>query len=107
MGVADLAARLPDVATVRRWSISLAVLDAIMEPRAVMRYFTYEPAWGSSTELASMRNGSGDEYSIMFSSAGAYVRGFDHESSLSPWGQSPPAIVPGLVDGVPDAFRSC
>ncbi|MFE4802065.1 hypothetical protein ACFRFL_45945 [Streptomyces sp. NPDC056708] len=31
-------------------------------------------------EMASMRNGSGDEYSIVFSAAGAYVRGFDHET---------------------------
>lgn len=32
-----------------------------------------------------MRNGSGDEYAIVFSAAGAYIRGFDHEAVMSPY----------------------
>ncbi|WP_329536671.1 hypothetical protein OG568_46560 [Streptomyces sp. NBC_01450] len=30
-----------------------------------------------------MRDGSGGEYSVLFSAAGAYVRGCGHESSLN------------------------
>lgn len=55
--------------------------------------------------MASMRNGSGDEYAIVFSAAGAYVRGFDHESAMSPYAGDGP--WPGVVDEVPDVFRSC
>src|SRR5262245_26143982 len=51
-----------------------------------------------------MRNGSGDEYSIIFTGAGAFLRGFDHESPLSPFIQTPPALWPGLLTGLPAAF---
>lgn len=86
--------------------MSLAVLDAIISPEWEYRYFLYDAHWGPSEQLASMRNGSGDEYTIVFSDAGAYIRGFDHESPLSPWAQSPPGIVPGLVDDVPLSVRA-
>jgi hypothetical protein len=33
--------------------------------------------------MASMRNGSGDAYSIVFSSHGAFIRGMEHESPMS------------------------
>lgn len=48
-----------------------------------------------------MRNGSGDEYSIVFSAAGVFIRGFAHESSMSPYGGG---LWPGLIDSVPDVF---
>lgn len=53
-----------------------------------------------------MRNGSGDEYSIVFSAAGAYVRGFDHESPMSPYGQDG-SPWPGVIDDVPEIFKPC
>jgi len=31
-----------------------------------------------------MRNGSGDAYSIVFGPLGVIIRGFDHESPMSP-----------------------
>jgi hypothetical protein len=34
-----------------------------------------------------MRDGSGGEYSVLFSAAGAYVRGFGHESPMSRYAQ--------------------
>lgn len=104
MTVALLAARLPAIEQVRRWSQSLAVLDAILSPDWEMRYFSFDPVWSEHEQMASMRNGSGDEYAIVFSDAGAYVRGFDHESPLSPWMQNPPQIVTGLVDALPQVF---
>ncbi len=106
MPVSALAARLPEAETVRRWSQSLAVLDAILGADWEHRYFSFDAHWDDGEQLASMRNGSGAEYSIVFSRAGAYVRGFDHESSLSPWAQSPPALWPGLVDDVPTELEA-
>ena len=52
-----------------------------------------------------MRNGSGDEYSIVFAPAGVYIRGFDHESPLCPWERPSPSVAPGLTERVPDALR--
>lgn len=106
MSAAPVAARLPDIAALRRWSVSLALLDAVMSPEWQWRYFSFDPEWAPGEAMASMRNGSGDEYSIVFSDAGAYIRGFDHESPLSPWAQSPPGLVPGLVAGVPPSLRA-
>lgn len=55
--------------------------------------------------MASMRNGSGDDWSITFTAAGTYVRGFDHESALTPFAQQPQGVAPGLLDGMPDVLR--
>jgi hypothetical protein len=77
MTAVRLAGRLPAIDVVRRWSQSLAVLDAIMSPHREYRYFSYDPEFGPDQSLASMRNGSGDEYSITFTQDGAFLRGFD------------------------------
>jgi hypothetical protein len=53
-----------------------------------------------------MRNGSGDEFDIVFAPVGAYIRGFDHESPLSPYRhEDVPEPWPGVLDSVPEAFR--
>jgi hypothetical protein len=57
---------LPAAGVVRRWSQSLAVLDAIMSGASEYRYFSFDREFGPGQALASMRNGSGDEYSITF-----------------------------------------
>ena len=51
-----------------------------------------------------MRNGSGDAYSIVFSRAGAFIRGFDHESPMSPARTG--RLWPDLVDAAPSAFAA-
>lgn len=83
----------------------MAVLEAILSPDWESRYHSFDAAWGPGEEMASMRNGSGDEYSIIFSEAGTYIRGFDHESVMSPYGNDGP--WPGVLDSVPEAFRHC
>jgi len=104
--VTTLAARLPEIEAVRRWSQSLATLDAILSPKWEYRYFSFDAHWAADEQMASMRSGSGDEYSIVFAPVGAYARGFDHESPMSPYAQSPPAVWPGVVDEVPVEFAS-
>ncbi|MCN0155303.1 hypothetical protein NDQ86_25295 [Salinispora arenicola] len=56
--------------------------------------------------MASMRNGSGDEWSIVFSQAGAFIRGFGHESPMSP-ANNDDELRPGLVDTVLGVFATC
>ncbi|MGW6505963.1 hypothetical protein ACWGCP_00065 [Streptomyces niveus] len=81
----DVACRLPAIGDLRNLCRSLAVLDAILSPERECRYYSFNSAWAQGEEMASMRNGSGDEYSIVFSTAGAYLRGFDHEAPMSPY----------------------
>ena len=105
MSVASLAARLPDGPTLRAWSQSLAVLDAVLSPDWETRYFSFDTHWGEREQLASMRNGSGDEYSFTHTKDGVYGRGFDHESALSPFIRTPPEPWRGLLEPIPDVLR--
>ncbi len=53
-----------------------------------------------------MRNGSGDEYFILFDPHGAIMKDFDHESAMSPWSADEERLRPGIFDDVPDEFQS-
>ncbi|MER5381438.1 hypothetical protein ABT040_14310 [Streptomyces sp. NPDC002688] len=80
--------------------------EAIVNPEGE-RYYSYSARWSETEEAATMRNGSGDEYDIVFAPTGAYIRGFDHESPLSPYHhEDVPAPWPGVLDSVPEAFRA-
>ncbi|MCC5574865.1 hypothetical protein IMZ11_04340 [Microtetraspora sp. AC03309] len=106
MTVYDVAARLPEIPALRDHCRALAMLDAILSPEWESRYHSFDAHWRPGEEMASMSNGSGDAYSIVFTSAGAYIRGFDHESPMSPWGNDDLEVWPGVLDTVPEVFRT-
>jgi hypothetical protein len=97
--VYDIAAQLPSIDVLRQRCKALAVLDAIVGGD----YYTYNCAWGDD-EAASMRNGSGEEYDIVFTADGAFIRGVYHESSMFTYTDG--QLWPGLLDGLPDEFQS-
>lgn len=101
----EVARSLPDIDRLRDLCRSAAVLEAILSPVWESRYYSFSADWSPEEEMASMRNGSGDEYSIVFSAAGAYVRAFAHESVMSPYVNEGP--WPGVLDSVPGVFGSC
>ncbi|WP_330261722.1 hypothetical protein [Streptomyces sp. NBC_00539] len=102
--VHELIAVLPDVHVLRDRCRALAALDVLMGGRSG-RYFDYDPGWGPGTEAGLMNNGAGDEYAILFTPDGVFGRGFDHESSMSPYTNEDMALWPGLVDTLPEVFR--
>ncbi|MEV7559597.1 hypothetical protein [Streptomyces sp. NPDC089795] len=104
MTVHDVARRLPTITDLRDLCRTLAMLNAILSPDRERRYYSFDTAWADGGRVASMRNGSGDEYSIVFSAAGVYVRGFSHESPMSPYGNDGEPW-PGVLDEVPEVFR--
>ncbi|MCX7113284.1 MAG: hypothetical protein NTX45_24865 [Proteobacteria bacterium] len=57
---------------VKKKSQALALLDAIIEPEWEYRYFSFNCNWDhrSSEMMASMRDGSGNEYFLHFSTSG-------------------------------------
>lgn len=59
---------MPGVDTLERLSQSVAMLDAILSPQWDYRYFSFHAVWDTSMNerMASMRNGSGDEYFLVF-----------------------------------------
>ncbi|MFE6907514.1 hypothetical protein [Streptomyces erythrochromogenes] len=102
--VHELIAVLPDVPVLRDRCRALAALEAVMGGRYGSR-FDYDPGWGPGTEAGLMDNAAGDEYAILFTPDGVFGRGFDHESSMSPYTNEDMALWPGLVDTLPEVFR--
>jgi len=99
-------ADLPSISDLLRQSQSLAMLDAVLSPQWDYRYYSFNSKWGPGEMMASMRDGSGDDYFILFDSHGAAIKGFDHEATMSPWSSDPPIIWPGMYDCIPDDFSS-
>ncbi len=72
---ATLAA-LPDIEGLRKLTQSLAMLDAIMSPEWEYRYYSFNSKWDDGEMMASMRNGSGDEYFILVCSLGSQDKNY-------------------------------
>jgi hypothetical protein len=96
--------QLPDLAGLMKLTKSLAMLDAIMMPEWQYRYYSFNSMWNTGEQMASMTDGSGDEWFCLFSSAGAALKGFDHESEMSPWVNDDHALWKGVLDQVPAVF---
>lgn len=90
---------LPSPDALERLCQSLAILDAILSPDWESRYYSFNKRWDEDANhrMASMRNGSGDEYFIVFQPEGAILKGFAHESAAAN------QILP-VFEGVPPSF---
>lgn len=88
---------LPGIEDLRRLTRSLAVLDAILCAEWEYRYYSFDPAWAPEQSMASMRNGSGDDWFALFTPAGAGLIGLAHEATVYEYGKE----LPGLFDGLP------
>jgi hypothetical protein len=85
-----------------RRCVSLALVDAIMSPDWQFRYYSFDGAWGESSMVASMRDGSGDDLFIAFGADGVFIKGYAHEAPMSPCAVGRDGKVwPGIYDGVP------
>jgi len=80
---------------------ALALVELAINDRPLLRVHTLDPAIDQHVRVSS---GSGDEASVWLPSPGCVVRGFDHESELSPWMADERRIWPGLFDGLPPEF---
>jgi hypothetical protein len=70
---------LPSIAGTRAIAQSLAMLDAILCPEWECRYYSFNCRWAPGEEMASMRNGSGDDWFLLFDANGAALKGVAHE----------------------------
>jgi hypothetical protein len=96
---------LPAVVELRRLCQSLAMLDAVLMPEWDNRYYSFDAHWGDGEMLASMRNGSGDTYAILFTAAGAIIKGYAHESEMGRYAAESGRPWPGVVEQVPPEFQ--
>lgn len=98
---------LPGVDGLRHVLQSMAMLDAIICPEWDGRYYSFNAEWGAGEQMGSMRNGSGDEFFAFFNSAGCWLKGFAHESAMTPYRETPQRVWPGVLDAVPQEFAAC
>jgi hypothetical protein len=95
---------LPEVDGLRRLSQALAMLDAILCPEWQYRYHSFNANWADGEEMGSMRDGCGDGYFILFTKAGAIMKGFAHESEAWRRTLQRGQPLPGMFDDVPEEF---
>jgi len=72
---------------------SLATLDAILQDDWEFRYYSFNAKWGKGQRMASMRDGCGDEWFLVFTGDAAFLKGLAHEY--------PPGDVAAIYDGLP------
>ncbi len=81
---------------------AMATLDAILSPDWDGRYYSFDSTWGSGEQMASMRDGCGDEWRAHITDHGIVLFGLAHESAMyrqgEPW--------PGVLDELPDVFAA-
>jgi hypothetical protein len=91
---------LPQIDILLKRTKALAALDLIMSPDWQYRYYSFNSAWAPLEQMASMRNGCGDEWWIVFHDSGwAALKGLDHESIA--WSQGRENISKAIQDQFP------
>lgn len=95
---------LPNIDDLKKYLRSLATLDSILSPEWEFRYYSFNFKWDEDTALASIRNGSGDHIFFIFNDFGCLIKGFNHESLMSPFQSETISIYPGIVDKIPPDF---
>jgi len=94
--------RLPEIESLRRLLQSLAMLDAIIMPEWQYRYYSFNALWSEKEMMASMRDGTGDNYFILFSDAGVVIKGFERYSPLGSFIEKTGKPYPGIFAGMPE-----
>src|SRR5690242_17751493 len=97
----EFLSSLPDVESLKKLSQSLAMLDAIISPEWEYRYYSFNSKWDKNKMMASMRNGEGDEYFILFNQHGAIIKGFAHERPMSSYANESNKVWKGIFENVP------
>lgn len=98
---------LPDIDALKRLMQSMAMLDAILCPEWEFRYYSFNSKWGKGKQMGSSRSGSGDDLFALFNTHGCFLKGFDHESAMTPYARHPKEVWEGVFTGVPKEFASC
>lgn len=89
---------LPEPKDLERTCKGLAALDAILCDDWEMRYYSFNAGWNKTGKerMASMRNGEGDQWFVVFAPAGVFVKAFWHEHGRA----KADAIYAGLPAGL-------
>lgn len=78
-----------------------AQLEAEFTEDESMRCYHFYPEWSDGVAIATYENGGGDDLVIIFKDNNVLIKGFDHESEVSPYAQEEYKIWPGMYQGAP------
>lgn len=92
-------------ALLRVWK-NLSILDAILCAEPEYRYHSFHSKWSPGMQVGFVKNGAGDEMYGLFIGDGVLIKGFDHESIMSPYARDDEHIWPGICDQVPKRLLS-
>jgi len=81
-----------------------AMLDVVLCEKDWLRCYTFRPNWSDGVSLATYNNGGGNDMFVFFRGEDAIIKGFDHESPVSPYARDDEDVWPGIYDGVPMAL---
>ncbi|WP_321385066.1 hypothetical protein [uncultured Enterococcus sp.] len=81
--------------------LSWAAIDILLEEDYAYRVYDWIPTWTEALSFGKIDNGSGDELIAVFGKEDCIIKGFDHESALSPYAQEEYKIYDGIYDQVP------
>jgi hypothetical protein len=95
---------LPDIDALKRLMQSMAMLDAIIQPEWEYRLYSFNSKWSNGEQMGSWRDGQGDDLFAHFTKAGCFLKGFWHESEMTPYAKRTHQIWPGVLDSVPIVF---
>ncbi|MNB83182.1 hypothetical protein D3C75_300130 [compost metagenome] len=93
--------RLPNPIILKKLMKIQASLNLILCQEEWLCYHSFIQDWGEGICMAKIDNGAGDHLIILFSHEGCIIKGFDHESELSPYAQDGHKVWPGIYDDVP------
>lgn len=95
--------KLPNPERLKEILLSQSSLDIIMndEEDAWLRLSSFYKNYFDGIDMVKIDNGAGDNMYILFSKDGVIIKGFDHESILSPYGNDEEKIAKGIYDSVP------
>lgn len=93
---------LPNTKKLKEILLSQSALDIIMkdEEDAWLRLSSFYKNYFDGIDIVKIDNGAGDNMYILFSKDAAIIKGFDHNSSLSPYNNDE-EIAKGIYDSVP------
>ncbi len=78
------------------------MVEAVVSPEWEDRYYSFNGSWSPGEEMASMRNGSGDDWFILFGPFGAGIKGLAHETTLA----GDMALLAEIPRQIPSSFSS-
>ncbi len=97
---------MPDIESLKTHMQRLAAITAVLSIEYGESEFGYDPNWRKKQQMAVYDNGCGDVVFMHFTTRGCFIKGFAHESSMSPYARADRQVYPGVLDSVPKEFNS-